>query len=224
MLSLIFSVFLIYQNEKTIDINLSLKREELSQLSDMMNMLASQIENNASDDVDATSELILKSGYVNSLSKRNRAAVYDFLSKVRGGFDNGLVTMSAYARSCAHCAISELKGKVYVLEHYNKNSATVDSSRFVYGAGEVSGFTAIEQRDSLCLYKGNLYTIKRLSDGLCDEYVTLANGKKLNMRFDFEVSVFDDFDVCFFIAESDNEKYLIGKDNAGGIRYYKKIS
>ena len=58
----------------------SLKQEQLSSVSRMMNELADYIESKDNRGIDILSDMILRCGYVNSFSNHNKAYVYDYES------------------------------------------------------------------------------------------------------------------------------------------------
>lgn len=225
--SFLLSVCLIWQNEMNNRSLIFRRREELCRLSGMLNTLAAQIESNDISSALATDEIILQSGYVNALSKRNRDSVYHFLSLLRGDYKYNNASLSAYTRRCAHCAAAEITDTSFLLPYYADVSDISHTSRFIYGAVGSNYYSVVEDNDRLCLYKGNVYSINTTNnDGEGDayeEYVSLIGERIAGPEFDSVVELYSDADVTFYLGEINGVKMLIGKNTAGRVNYYKKI-
>ena len=222
--SFLLGIFYIAQSEMYREYETATKREELNRLSQMLNTLATSIENKDAQALEQNRQIILKSGYVSSLSSDNRNAVYDFLTIIRIDDENEISLQSSYARKCAYCSKEEIKGKKFVLPYYKSERIKSSMHRFIYGDEYCSNYSVIENEKSICKYKGNIYSIKEKEDPLFEEFVSYVGLELNDLNLQSYVQLYDDEDISFYIGAQENLKILIGIDNAGKISHYKKLS
>ena len=212
----------------------SLKQEQLSSVSRMMNELADYIESKDNRGIDILSDMILRCGYVNSFSNQNKAYVYDYLSFLRSGREYDIIKSSAYARACSKCAISELNCETFSLERYINGSDINTNKKYrpKYQYGQSN--RVIDYGETTCSYSGNIYTKIQTQTETVSEHVSLVPSDNLSINIPIDMMlvtaideseyVFSDMKTDFYRTNVNDQYYLVGFDELRNIRYYKLVS
>lgn len=219
----LMSILYVYQEVNTNREATANRNAILSNLSGLFDELSEKLEIGDEDAVNYISEFILRCGYLSSVSQKNSACIYDFLSRLRSGHNIDKVSSSVYARRCADCILQELKGRGVLLDRYNEtNSKDVKDTQFKQTGMHLQSISG----ETRCLYNSNIYQKYISSEKESIEYVDLVDHSKRSsfseIYFVDSKYLFSDYGIDFYCCGNGAQMTILGFDNNGRVRYYKK--
>lgn len=188
ILSMLLCIIFVVSSVNAENENVKKKKENLNYLSNMMKILAENIEEKSEEQVRLTAAMISSSGVVSSLDAQNAETVYGFLHGLIGGSVSLSDDAVIFARRCSAAALTYIKGEIYKLGDLtllNNNAAARLSGGFDYKnkiivtskRDGISYYNFING-EKICQRRSNVYYITNAESGIVEENVFIKEAEE----------------------------------------------